>query len=230
MNPTDKIPETWKDAIILRAKSLVSGYAAEKVETYSGIWMGLCGFAKRFYDNFATALPYLMGFRYHDQIYSKLTNKSGNPVTSFDDPENTVVFKTIPIMDVSKLTDLFYSAFTHGGVNGNFQGGKKFQYKNCIVDLNPDLSIYNRWMSEEEQGMEELILKNGQFPMTFVSNVSINDGDEYKTSKIVFTKIDEISGEKFDRAVVGSHSTDYDLVSDPTKRKYSDSEAVLDGA
>ena len=65
--------------------------------------------------------------------------------------------------------------------------------------------------------------------MRFDSGVDVNV-DEYKTSKLVLTRIDSISGEKFDTFTMGSHATDYDLVSDPKKRKYKDDESIVDGA
>ena len=65
--------------------------------------------------------------------------------------------------------------------------------------------------------------------MKFASGVSVNI-DMYKTSQLVLQRIDSISGDKFDTFTMGSHATDYDLITDPKKRKYKDSESIVDGA
>ena len=65
--------------------------------------------------------------------------------------------------------------------------------------------------------------------MRFASGVNVNI-DEYKTKKLVLQRIENISGEKFDMFTMGSHVSDYDLVTDPKKRKYKDDEAIVDGA
>jgi hypothetical protein len=84
------------------------------------------------------------------------------------------------------------------------------------VDLNPELATY-------------IDLESGQFPMKFVNGIQVNR-DDYKTSKLVLQRIDGISGGKFDTFVMGSHATDYDIITDPTKRKYRDAESIVDGA
>lgn len=70
---------------------------------------------------------------------------------------------------------------------------------------------------------------SGVFPMTFANDISVNS-DEYKTSKIVLTRIDSISGEKKDTFEMGVHSTDYDEVTDQKRIKYKDNEAIVDGS
>ena len=52
------------------------------------------------------------------------------------------------------------------------------------MDLNPDSSYSG--------------LTAGQFPITFVNGINVNENDTYKKSKIVFQKIDKISGENSD--------------------------------
>lgn len=64
--------------------------------------------------------------------------------------------------------------------------------------------------------------------MAFANDISVNS-DEYKTSKIVLTRIDSISGEKEDTFEMGVHSTDYDEVADQKRIKYKDNEAIVGG-
>lgn len=140
----------------------------------------------------------------------------------YEDPENTIIAKVLPIMDVDILKDIFFDSFN----GGNFETGKQFSYSHCIVDLNPDLSKYNK---NPDETNPEFILHLGEFPMKFSTGVSVNV-DDYKTSKLVLQRIDNISGEKLDTFTMGSHATDYDLVTDPKRRKYRDDESIVDGA
>jgi hypothetical protein len=57
-----------------------------------------------------------------------------------------------------------------------------------------------------------------------VSDVNV---DEYKTSKLVLSRIDEISGEKLDTYSMGSRSTDYSKVTDAAKLKYRDDDSIV---
>ena len=61
------------------------------------------------------AMPLMMAYRYHFQIFSKLTNKSGSSVTDYADKKNFVVMKAIPIMEVSSLDDFFSITFDGTG-------------------------------------------------------------------------------------------------------------------
>ena len=180
-------------------------------------------FIKKFYDNLKKAMPGLMSYRVQNEIFAQFTNKNNKSIVDYEDPENTIVAKAIPVMNVSGLKDLFAGSFN----GGNFEGGKQFMYSHCIVDLNPDLATYNS-NSPTEYG-DGFTVKDGQFPMSFVSGVNVNV-DEYKTQKLVLTRVESISGENFDKFTMGSHATDYDLVSDPKKRKYKDDESIVDGA
>ena len=65
--------------------------------------------------------------------------------------------------------------------------------------------------------------------MSFANGVNVNVND-YKTSKLVLTRIDSISGEKSDTFTMGSHATDYNQVIDSKKLKYKDSEAITSSA
>ena len=96
------------------------------------------------------------------------------------DDENTVIAKAIPVMDISKLKDVFKYSFS----GGNFQSGKQFSYSHCIVDLNPNVSDYNSKVPEALKNEPEFNLGNTQFPMSFASGVNVNV-DDYKTSKLV---------------------------------------------
>ena len=179
-------------------------------------------YVKEFYDNMKIAMPGLMAYRYQHQVFAEFTNKLGKSLVDYEDPENTIVAKALPIMDVDVLKDLFFDSFN----GGNFEAGKQFSYSHCIVDLDPDLSKYNK---NPDETNSEFILQPGEFPMKFASGVTVNVED-YKTSKLVLKRIDNISGEKLDTFTMGSHATDYDLVTDPKRRKYRDNESIVDGA
>ena len=152
----------------------------------------------------------MLGYRYNTQIFDQMTNAYGKKVTDYDDQENTVIFKAIPIMDVNSIKDTFFDSFG----DGNFQGGRQFGKGNCVVDLNPD---------KEEYGQS---LADGKFPMRFLSSVDVQN-NEYKTSKMVLSRIDGISGGKSDVFTMGSKDTDYDMITNEAKVKFSDQESVL---
>lgn len=171
-------------------------------------------------------MPGLMAYRYQNQIFGEFTNSANRSIIDYEDEENTVVAKAIPVMNIEKLEDIFSNSFND---SGNFSGGRKFEYSHCIVDLNPDIDEYNEKVSDNLKDKDGFMLGNTQFPMSFASGVNVNV-DDYKTSKLVLQRIDSISGEKFDTFTMGSHETDYDLVIDPKKRKYKDDESIVDGA
>lgn len=58
-------------------------------------------FVYNFYKNIKLAMPSLLGYRFQNQIMSQYTNKSGRSVIDYEDEENSVVMKSLPIMDVS---------------------------------------------------------------------------------------------------------------------------------
>ena len=178
-----------------------------------------------FYDNIKKAMPGLMSYRYQNEIFGEYTNKDNLSVTDYKDAENTIIAKALPVMDVSSLNDIFKTSFN----DGNFEAGRQFSYSHCIVDLNPNVGEYNNKVPEYLKNESGFMLGDTQFPMSFASGVNVNV-DDYKTSKLVLTRIDNISGEKFDTFTMGSHTTDYDLVTDPKKRKYKDDESIVDGA
>ena len=68
--------------------------------------------------------------------------------------------------------------------------------------------------------------------MKFMGNKDVNS-DEYKTSKLVLTRIDPISGENADEFEMGSHASDYEEIDGekyPLKIKYMDTESIKYGA
>lgn len=183
-------------------------------------------YVKTFYDNLKKAMPGLMAYRFQNEVFAKFTNHANKSIVDYDDPENTVIAKAIPVMKVSGLKDLFANSFNQ---SGNFEGGKQFTYSYCIVDLNPNISDYNSKVPSELADKSEFNLGNTQFPMSFADGVNVNV-DEYKTKKLVLTRVDKISGEKCDTFTMGSNHNDYDLIVDPKKRKYKDDESIVDGA
>lgn len=62
--------------------------------------------------------------------------------------------------------------------------------------------------------------------MKFASGVNVNANDEYKKSKLVLTRIPNISGEYISQFVMGSQSTDYLEITDTLKLKYKDGESI----
>jgi len=223
---TSEFPVLWKRAI---NRFLVWKYGNTNPHAWgTNIWNCqtpesrlVVKYAKEFYDTLKDAMPALMAYRYQNQILAQYTNSLGKSVVDYEDEENTIVAKALPIMDVEHLQDTFSTSFK----NGNFSGGKQFSYSHCIVDLNPDLNKYNK----QGETRDEFNVQDTQFPMKFASGVNVNV-DDYKTSKLVLTRIDRISGEKFDTFTMGSHATDYDLIADTRKRKYKDDESIVDGA
>lgn len=179
-------------------------------------------YVKTFYDNLKKAMPGLMAYRFQNEVFAKFTNNANKSIVDYDDTDNTVIAKAIPVMEVSGLKDLFAGSFNK---SGNFEGGKQFTYSHCIVDLNPDLTSYNK----EGETNQDFKIKDNQFPMSFSDGVNVNV-DEYKTNKLVLTRVDKISGEKCDTVTMGSNHNDYDLIVDPKKRKYKDDESIVDGA
>jgi hypothetical protein len=119
------------------------------------------------------------------------------------------------------MFELFSTSF---GI-GNFNDSKAFSYSHCIIDLDPIKAEYDEGIVRDA-----LKLPLNKFPMRFVNGVNVNETDEFKRSKIVLTRVEPISGENFDTFTMGSHKEDYALITDPYKRKYRDTESIVDGA
>lgn len=66
--------------------------------------------------------------------------------------------------------------------------------------------------------------------MKFASNINVNSGDTYKTDKLVLTRVPTISTKMYSGFSIGSHTEDYDKITDELLKKYSDPEAVLDAS
>lgn len=133
-------------------------------------------------------------------------------VTEYDNQDNSTSMAAIPVMDPVELVDVFKTTF---GAIGHLGSMNSFSYNSCIVDLNP--------INVEGLGA-------GQFPMLFAGGLATNESDTYKTDKLLLTKVPDISGMKFDTFEMGSHSSDYNLITDMEARKYRDPESNPDGA
>lgn len=105
-------------------------------------------------------------------MFSEYTNIYGKSLINYSDEENNIIAKAIPIMDVSNMKDIFYNTFS----GANFEASRQFTYSHCIVDLDPDYDKYNYG--------SPFPLDNGQFPMSFASDVNVNV-DDYKKTKLV---------------------------------------------
>lgn len=143
-----------------------------------------------------------------------MVNGNGQGITDYNADGNYVIAKALPIMDASQINAMFDTSWSGGNIAGG--AGGSFGYSRCIVDLNPTLDDYKN-------------LQDGTFPMKFTGGSTPND-DEHKTAKLVLMKVDAISGAKYDTFNMGSRATDYELVTDPLKRKYRDVDAIVDGA
>ena len=70
----------------------------------------------------------------------------GTSVTAYDDQENPVMFKALPIMDLNEenydFTSMFFSGNNDGVFNAEQLGNSinssvVFKYPQCVIDLNP---------------------------------------------------------------------------------------------
>ena len=130
-----------------------------------------------FYDNLAKAMPLMLGYRYHSQIFSQFTNADGKSVVDYppasqsgsesNDNANNVIVKTLPIMDFTKMYTTFKDAYS----NNQLGGGEKFSASHCVIDLT-----------------------SVPFKMTFQDAVNVNASDEFKTGKLVLARVPRISG------------------------------------
>lgn len=57
-------------------------------------------FIKKFYDDMKLALPGLMAYRYQTQMFGECLNSLGKLINDYEDKENTIVAKAIPVMDI----------------------------------------------------------------------------------------------------------------------------------
>lgn len=152
--------------------------------------------------------------------------KNGKDLITDYDGESSILAKTLPIIDVSQMEDIFRNSFDQV----NSVKDSKFSYGTCVIDLDPKNS------NTSYKG-----LPDGMFPMRFMGKTFVNT-DEYKTRKLVLNRIEDFSGENFvpdpssenpsgaDTVVIGSHQTDYKLVTDPRRRQYRDEESIMEGA
>lgn len=219
------IPEWWNFAVFIKlnnlSKKLNTGNSGSM--TYGGVTIysvsaptsdileddnNISQFVKDFYDNMQDLIPILLAYRWHSQVFSNYTNKQGISVVDYENDDNNVQMKAVPVMDVSKIEEVFTVSWDDGFLNS----AQSFNYDHCIVDLNPTNTEYAD-------------LPSGKFPMKFANSLSVNK-DEYKTSKLVLTRIDSISANNSDTFEMGSHSTDYAAITDQEILKHKDPEAI----
>lgn len=153
-------------------------------------------------------MPLLVSYRYHEHIFSQMVNHNGESCVEYGDG-NDVWFKALPIIDIdtiSQLVDIVPLTTSNGNL----------AYTHAIVDLNPSLDRYPG-------------LTQGEFPISFANDIQI-EGDEFKTTSIVFQKIDSISAGKSSTFTMGSRATDYDDVEDGPRKTYKSQDAIVDGA
>ena len=160
-------------------------------------------------------MPLMLAYRYQNQIIDNIKNGNGLGVAEYDNPDNSTIMAAIPIMDPARLRDVFESTFDKIGHLG---AKNSFSHNSCVVDLNPDPSQY------------DVDLGPVEFPMTFAGTLNVNADDTYKKDKLILTRVPSISGPKFDTFEMGSHSFDYDLITDMEDRKYRDRGSNPDGA
>ena len=85
---TNNYPNVWLDAVRMYESSKEQRDSIDTVyknSEYITIWTSNCQYVRQFYSNLKTAMPLLMGYRWHTQIFSQLTNSSGRSVTDFSD-------------------------------------------------------------------------------------------------------------------------------------------------
>ena len=219
---TTEYPKLWKKSVAAIAKHEYAridgnnpGITGTSVKNFANALFTdpvISGFVYAIYDNIAKAEPMLLARRYQENIFDRLRNNcnGGMSVTDYEAEGNCVIFKALPVMHFDEAYTIFSNSFSVD----NFTGGG-FSYRNCVVDLNPP--------------GYDVPLPDGAFPMSFTEIENVNK-DEYKTSKLVFTRIDGISATNFSSFTMGSRATDYDKVDNALRIKYKDDDSIVDGA
>lgn len=102
---TVEYPVVWKDSLqkFAKALGLKNDNNSGKVFTNKEC----VKYIKQFYDDMKSAMPGLMSYRYQTQVFGECVNSLGKPLDGYGDKENTIIAKAIPVMDVSKLKDVF---------------------------------------------------------------------------------------------------------------------------
>lgn len=190
-------PFTWDRAIAKKASS--AGEPGVSSETN---WKesGNIDAVYKLYQNIEKAMPLLLSYRYYSEIFSLYSNGRKFSLVDYDNDENVVIAKPLPVMNASNLYEIFSSSFAQGG---NFNTGKTFLYTHCVIDLDPETQIGKDGQVKYAKYPTLPVAPEGQFkfPMKFMSGVSVNNNNEYKTSKLVLTRIEDISGENFNSGV-----------------------------
>lgn len=150
---------------------------------------------KKLYEDIETILPFLLAHRFQSEVFAYLKNgiSGGASVIDYDDDENVVTFSALPAYNYDQIQDIFQKMFA---ISGKIDSARAFSSTHCIIDINPYLPGYNT--ETDSQSPTQSILKDGQFPIRFVSDIKVNEDDEYKTSKIVLQKIEAISAGQHD--------------------------------
>lgn len=228
----DGIPFEWKlgihDYIADKCSEIVDASSFKKIINYifdnpnDANSKTILQFMADVYDNLKTILPLLMTYRYYDEL--KDIKNDGKEVSDYENEEANIVVKPLPILDMEQL----YDVFDHSFGKGNFNNSTQFQYKYCVVDLNPNSTEYNN-------------LPSGKFPMQFVNDIDDVNINEYKTSKMVLSRMYDIcGGGVYDKNTnstngevifkMGSSTSDYNKIVDKLKLLYKDDEAIVTGS
>ena len=212
-------PKAWKWVQYCLANSSeieLNGFTVNENPTekckdaYSAIWTAICPKMDGLYEDIQKSAPVQLAYRYQKQVFGNMVDGNGVSVVDYSNKDSSVKMAALPIQNAEELNRIFNSARTN---IENLSAANSFSYNSCIIDLKSD-----------EQSTE------GKFPMKFFGTLSDINTDLYKKDKLLLLRVPNISGRKFDTFEMGSHSSDYDLVTDMEARKYRDPESNPDGA
>jgi hypothetical protein len=97
-NWKENVTDSEMEAEISRCNTLWNGTSEDSINVIR--------FAKDFYTNVKKAMPLLLSHRYQTEILGQYTNSLGKSLVDYSD-DNTILAKALPIMDVSKMKDVF---------------------------------------------------------------------------------------------------------------------------
>ena len=219
-------PILWKRSVETLAKAEITDTTGMQALVPSGLtWADAHDTVKEMFACLANALPFLMASRWHYDVFGQFRN--GNiPLTDYEQ-ESNVVALSIPIVDVTSIKDTIADALAQVNIGDN-----GFSYNGCIIDLLPATE-------RDEDGT--LIYSDykdcptDKFPMRLVGGISPNGDASYKTTKIVLTRMESISGdyrkdqddEDGTAFTMGSRDTYYSKITDANRLKYKASEAIV---
>ena len=214
-------PESWKLVVATLANAKSQGVVE------NGKWNNqkMLKFMCKLYEHIGKSVPTMMAYRWDNEIFSNLKNASGFKVNDYE-RENNIVFKSIPIMDTEEFDESFFLSFGAGNLD---QGQRTFSYGSCVIDLNPDVVSTNAGLVYASSKYGDLDPNLGNFPIRFTTITNPNK-DEYKTSKIILQRVENISADNEDEFSFGEDRTYFDLVTDTAKLKYRDAESIVRNA